>query len=137
MGGYGATVASFSGNGGIVTNSGGTTSVLTVNQSGNTTYFGLINDGASGKVELVKQGGGMLTISSGGQDTFSGGTTVSGGTLQLNAINALAPGASRPMPASSISTATTSTRPISTSCRPWPAAAASSPTTRLRAARLT
>ena len=34
----------------------------------------------------------MLTISSGGPNTFSGGTTVNGGTLQLNAINALGTG---------------------------------------------
>ena len=88
LGGYSVTVASFSGGGSYVTNSSGTAS-LTVNQSGNTTFNGTLSNGA-GTLALLKSGGGLLNLGPGfSNNTYSGGTTVSGGTLQLNYANAL------------------------------------------------
>ena len=63
--------------------SGGTTT-LTVSNSGN--YSGLILDGANGQaVALVKSGPGVLTLGN-SNSTYSGGTTVSGGTLSISSI---------------------------------------------------
>jgi autotransporter-associated beta strand protein len=53
---------------------------LTVNQSSNTEYQGLITDGALATT-LVKSHTGMLTLS--GANTYTGNTTVTGGTLRL------------------------------------------------------
>ena len=93
LGGYGATVNSFSGavGSGVVTNSSGGTATLAVNQSGSTTtYGGQLSDGGGAAKLALAFSGGMLTLSS--SNTYSGGTTVSAGTLQLNALNALGSG---------------------------------------------
>ena len=54
---------------------------LTVNQSGNSTFSGLI----AGSGSLTKSGIGTLTLS--GASTYSGGTTVSDGTLKAGAAS--------------------------------------------------
>lgn len=54
---------------------------LTVNQSGNSTFSGLI----AGSGSLTKSGTGTLTLS--GASTYSGGTTVSDGTLKAGAAS--------------------------------------------------
>lgn len=76
---------------GIVTNEGGaaTTSILTVGESnGSGAFAGSIRDGAAGgKVALTKVGNGVQTIgfnSDGLDNTYTGGTTISGGTLRLD-----------------------------------------------------
>jgi autotransporter-associated beta strand protein len=71
-----------------ITNSAtGITSVLTVgNGNASSTFHGLIEDGA-GKVSLVKVGTGTLTLPV--AHTYTGDTTITGGTLSL-AIAALA-----------------------------------------------
>ena len=72
-----------------VTNSSGTAATLTVNQSSNTTYDGRF----TGALALTKQGAGILTLSGSTANTFTGLTTVSGGTLELNktaGVNAIA-----------------------------------------------
>jgi fibronectin-binding autotransporter adhesin len=76
---------------GIVTNNGasGTTSTLTIGEANGTgTFSGLIKDGASGgKVALAKVGTAVSTIalsSIAGANTYSGATTISGGTLRLD-----------------------------------------------------
>ncbi|GAB5559230.1 MAG: autotransporter-associated beta strand repeat-containing protein [Synoicihabitans sp.] len=75
------TASSLSGTGGLVDIG---TANLTVDQSGNTTYGGII----SGTGGLTKQGTDKLTLS--GTHTYTGGTTISGGTLQLgHATNTL------------------------------------------------
>jgi autotransporter-associated beta strand protein len=66
------TVSSLSGSGGTITLG---SAALTDNQSGNTTYSGII----SGTGSLVKQGTGNLTLA--GANVYSGGTTVTAGTL--------------------------------------------------------
>ena len=53
---------------------------LTVNQSSNTEYQGAITDGALATT-LVKSHTGMLTLS--GANTYTGNTTVTGGTLRI------------------------------------------------------
>jgi autotransporter-associated beta strand protein len=77
------TIGSLSGGGGsggdIVIGSG---QALTVNQTTATTYSG----GISGSGGLVKSGSGNLTLS--GTNTYTGNTTVNGGTLNAAAANA-------------------------------------------------
>jgi autotransporter-associated beta strand protein len=78
------TVASLSGDGGEVGLS--PNAVLTVNQSTNTVFAGQIDDhnvlGPSTDTgKLVKQGAGTLTLT--GVGVYGGGTTISGGSLQI------------------------------------------------------
>ena len=92
LAGYSIMAPSFSGGGSYVTNSGTATAVLTVSQSIATAFNGTLSDGA-GKLALVKSGSGLLTLGPGpSNNNYSGGTTVSSGTLQLNAANALGNG---------------------------------------------
>jgi len=71
-----------------VTNSSGT-ATLTVDQSTNTTYDGRFTNALA----LTKQGAGGLTLSGSTANTFTGLTTVTGGTLELGktaGVNAIA-----------------------------------------------
>jgi len=86
MAGFSETVGSLSG-AGTVTNSGTTGATLTVGgNSSSTTFSGVIQNG-SGLVSLTKSGAGTMVIS--GSNTYTGSTTLSGGTLQLGASNVL------------------------------------------------
>lgn len=69
------TTTGLSGTGGIALGSGQS---LTVNQSGNSTYSGVIS---GTDASLVKQGTGALTLSA--DHTYTGSTTISAGTLQV------------------------------------------------------
>ena len=67
-------------------------SVLTINNASDTTFTGLIKDGAtgataSGFVTVAKAGAGTLTL--GSANTYSGGTSITGGTLSISADNNL------------------------------------------------
>ncbi len=58
---------------------------LTINQSGSTTFSGEIADGGVGggtEGDLIKQGGGTLTLS--GTNTYTGDTDIKAGTLVLS-----------------------------------------------------
>ncbi|WP_339804245.1 autotransporter-associated beta strand repeat-containing protein [Saezia sanguinis] len=57
---------------------------LTVNQSGNTDYYGTV----TGTGAFVKQGNGALALN--GVNTYTGNTTVSGGTLIVGSTNTYA-----------------------------------------------
>ncbi len=72
---------------GTVTNTSATaTGVLTVGGSTATsTFAGTITDGASQKTELIKAGTGIQVLS--GANTYTGGTMVNAGTLELGAFN--------------------------------------------------
>lgn len=77
-------VGSLSGLGGTVTDStNGTarTDTLTVNQTTNTLFGGLIKKGAINNIALVKTGPGSLALT--GNNTYTGQTTVNAGTLNL------------------------------------------------------
>ena len=78
--GFSNTIGSLSGNG-TVTNNGAARAVLTVgNANTSTTFGGLLEDGP-GPLGLTKTGTGTLILV--GTNTYSGGTTITGGTLQL------------------------------------------------------
>jgi len=78
------SIPSLSGTGGIITDYNGAagTTTLTVNQSTNTTYSGVITNGASRVLALVKKGSGTLTLA--GTNTYTGATAVSNGTLAVS-----------------------------------------------------
>jgi fibronectin-binding autotransporter adhesin len=69
---------------GVITSTGGAATVFTENAA-NTTFAGVIQDGAggTGQVSLVVEGPSTLALS--GANTYTGGTTISAGTLQLGA----------------------------------------------------
>ena len=72
---------------GKVTNSiAATTSILTVDNSISSSYFGSIEDG-NGTVAFVKNGSGSFTL--GGVNTYTGTTTVNGGMLEISNASAI------------------------------------------------
>jgi autotransporter-associated beta strand protein len=73
------TIGSLAG-GGIVTSSVAGAVTLTAGDTTDTTFSGVIQNGA-GTMSLTKQGSGALTL--GGVNTYTGATTVSGGTLAI------------------------------------------------------
>jgi autotransporter-associated beta strand protein len=95
MAGFNQTVAALqdtatSSLGSVVTNSA-TSDPSTLTVTGTSTFDGIIKDGAgSSTVSLVKSTGGTLTLK--GVNTYTGDTTVSGGTLQVNSPGSLAAG---------------------------------------------
>ncbi len=80
-----ASLADSGGSGGTVTNSGAGPLTFTLNPgSGSATFSGRIADGGAGNaITLVKSGAGTQALA--GDNAFSGGTTISAGTLQLGA----------------------------------------------------
>ncbi len=79
LNGKSPTISGLTGNG-TITNTGGVTPVITV--TGSSTWNGTILNG-TGVVSLLKNTGGNFTISS-NSSTFTGGATVSAGTLSLS-----------------------------------------------------
>jgi fibronectin-binding autotransporter adhesin len=80
LNGFNNTVGSLSGSG-TVTNNGPASATLTLgNDNTNTTFGGTLTDG-TGSLQLTKIGLGTLTLS--GTNTYTGGTTISAGILQL------------------------------------------------------
>jgi autotransporter-associated beta strand protein len=85
------SISSLSGIGGRITDNGAAgTTTLTVNQSVDTAFSGVISDGASRVVALTKTGSGTLTLA--GANTYMGTTTVSTGTLSVSNNAALGSG---------------------------------------------
>jgi autotransporter-associated beta strand protein len=66
----------------VVENAGTNAATLTVNTSGSSSFAGVLQDGGSNALALIKSGSGTLTLS--GSNTYTGLTTVSGGTLLVN-----------------------------------------------------
>jgi autotransporter-associated beta strand protein len=92
LSGNDATIGGLGGNGGLVTDAStlaGATN-FTVNQGGNTTFAGSINNGPNRQVALFKRGAGVLTL--GGVNTFSGGFTLIGGTVYAASSGVSLPG---------------------------------------------
>jgi autotransporter-associated beta strand protein len=77
---------SLAGSGQFVNNTGSSTSVLSVGAlNTNTTFAGTIKDNGTGLFALLKTGTGILGLT--GANAYSGGTTVSGGTLGFASAN--------------------------------------------------
>ncbi len=74
------SLANVGGGGGTVTSSVAGAVTLTLAPAGSTTFSGRIQNGA-GQVSLVLNGSGTQVLS--GSNTYTGGTTISSGTLQL------------------------------------------------------
>lgn len=85
LAGFNQTVASLSGtiagNAATITNTGFTTSTLTVNGSAATSFAGSIADAAA-PIALVRAGTGSLTLTN--DNPYTGGTAILGGTLKVN-----------------------------------------------------
>ncbi len=80
LNGFNNTIGSLAGSG-LVTNNGAGAVVLTVGADGTDTLFsGVLADG-SGTLGLIKTGAGTTALT--GTNTYSGGTTITSGTLQL------------------------------------------------------
>ena len=86
LGGYSETIGKLTGaSTGKVTSSVASSSVINIDNSESFEFLGLIEDG-SGSVALAKQGTGTLTLT--GANTYSAGTTISAGILQVGDNNA-------------------------------------------------
>ena len=81
------------GGNGWVTNSGSGTVTLTVGDNDATSQFGgfISTGGNGGDIALVKIGAGTLTLTN-ANHSYSGGTTVNGGTLVVNGTSGSQPG---------------------------------------------
>jgi autotransporter-associated beta strand protein len=80
------TINGLSGNGTVDTVSGGTPT-LTIGSSGSSSTFNGIIQNTAGTLTLTKNGSGTITL--GGNNSYSGATTVGAGTLKLANANAL------------------------------------------------
>lgn len=66
----------------VIENGTAGSSTLTVNTTGSSSYAGVVQDGAAGTIAITKSGTGTLALN--GANTYSGGTTISAGTLKAN-----------------------------------------------------
>ncbi|MEO6847144.1 MAG: autotransporter-associated beta strand repeat-containing protein, partial [Chthoniobacterales bacterium] len=73
-----------------ITNEGASDATLTTSSS-NGTFAGLIQDGATNKTAIARSGTGALTLSH--ANTYTGGTTLNAGTLNLANASAIGTGA--------------------------------------------
>ncbi len=80
---FNQTFASLSGTGGSILLGTGGGSTLTIDTAVNTTYAGTIDQTGA----LVKQSGGELTLA--GNNTYTGSTTIGGGSLSISSVNNL------------------------------------------------
>lgn len=87
LNGFSNTVAAFAGDGTVQNNHASTGATLTVGDAANTTFSGVLQNGAGGTLGLTKNGTGSLTLS--GANTHTGTTTVNAGTLIFGSATAL------------------------------------------------
>ncbi|MBN8460323.1 MAG: autotransporter-associated beta strand repeat-containing protein [Verrucomicrobia bacterium] len=81
LGAYSSSIGALSGTGGTIQGTA-TSSALTVNQASATTYAGTLATTAGNNLAFTKAGSGILTLS--GNNTYTGATTVSAGTLLVS-----------------------------------------------------
>ena len=79
LGAHNGTVAALTGAGRVTKDFGDTTLTLGANGSGDKTFSGIIDDGMSGTLAVVKTGDNRQYFS--GNNTYSGGTTINQGEL--------------------------------------------------------
>ncbi|MBE7190285.1 autotransporter-associated beta strand repeat-containing protein, partial [Jatrophihabitans endophyticus] len=92
LGGFDQAIGSLAGeNGGIVTNSGSVAAVLTAGGDNTSTAFAGVLQNTNGTLGLIKTGAGTLTLT--GANTYTGGTTLTAGTLSVGVDTVGAPGA--------------------------------------------
>lgn len=72
----------------FIRNGAATASTLTVNDASNRTFSGVIENGSSGALNIVKSGIGSWTLNA--TNTYTGTTTISAGTLVLGTAGSIA-----------------------------------------------
>jgi autotransporter-associated beta strand protein len=89
--GHNETISYFAGTAGVIDNTAaGTMAVLSCTGNNSSAFFGTIQDsGIGATLGLTKAGTGSLILS--GNNSFSGGTSISGGVLQLGSGNDTVP----------------------------------------------
>jgi autotransporter-associated beta strand protein len=93
LNGFSDTINGLSGGNGVVSsvnNAGAGASTLTVGDNNATSTFDGVIRNTSGALTLTKIGNGALTLT--GANTYSGGTTLSAGTLNINSATAIGTG---------------------------------------------
>jgi autotransporter-associated beta strand protein len=79
---YRLTVGTLCGNGGTIVSSAGTSSVLTLNQAAGVGSYGGVLANGGGQLGFTKTGSGAFLLC--GNNTYTGPTLISNGTLRLN-----------------------------------------------------
>jgi autotransporter-associated beta strand protein len=98
------TVSNLSGTSGRLIAAASNPAAVVVGGTANSTYAGTIEDGASGGVvSVTKQGAATLILA--GNNTYTGGTTVSSGTLNLASPRAIGVGGSLTVAGGNVTTA--------------------------------
>jgi outer membrane autotransporter protein len=80
LNGFSNTIGSLSGTGTVLDNGAATATLTIGNDNSNSTFGGVLENGTS-VLALIKSGSGVLTLT--GANSYTGGTTISAGTLQL------------------------------------------------------
>jgi hypothetical protein len=87
LNGYSETVGSLAGIGTVTSNAGATMTLTAGGDNTSTTFSGVIQNGSSTGVSLSKTGSGALNLS--GNNSYSGATSLLGGTLNMNSASAI------------------------------------------------
>ncbi len=84
---FSASVSSLSGSGTVDTIAGGSPILTVGSNNATSTFGGTIQNSTTGMLALQKIGSGLLSLA--GTNTYSGGTTISAGTLQIGSSTGL------------------------------------------------